>query len=412
MTKDSNLIFERYQIISEVLSSTGNHERFKKAYGLGWISADVAIERFNKVRDRMPNKDIFSYGSIDNLELALRKVETTPTKREEKRLNRFEGADKVYVNDKVIVISPKTYEASCLYGAHTKWCSASKKTRSHWDNFKDQGDILFYFIPKDKTQGKWAILMGSDTHMQGFDELDIAVDARMILNEFDVAVDVLDRFIKTAAPARTKDWIDKAIKTGLPAEDVVNYLISRGIFTPLAPGSALENLFLSNPFSAVVWRYAYGLTVNNKSLPRWYALEEAVTNEIERLINIGEPISAAASAPVEFERNLAIQDFFLLVGAKKSSIREYIYHYNINEEDSWPRLLALLLDKRSWQYGSLSAAGKYALSRADKWPAYEKIMDRVIKGGPPGYPQRNYAEAVYGRYRDSFYPEERVQTPF
>lgn len=411
MTKDSNLIFEQYQLVSEVLSSAANNERFKKAYGLGWVSADVAFERFNKVRDRMPNKDIFSYGSMDNLEMALRKVETTPTKREEKRLTRFEGADKVYVNDKVTVVSPKTYEASCLYGANTKWCSAMKTTRSHWDHFENQGDILFYFLPKDKTQTKAAILMNPDNCLHGFDVLDRPIYPENILNHFNVKLEVLNQFIKTAPAARTKDWIDKAIKNRLPTTDVVGYLLSREVFTPPAPGSALEKLLLTKPFDA--WRYAYALVENDKSLPRWYALEEATMQEIEWNRDEAEWRESKGSdrAPARKEIT-ALRDFFRSVGDRKSSIGRYIYHYNINEEDSWPRLLALLLNEKSWAYGSLAAAGKYALRRADKWPAYEEIMDRVIKGGPPAYPENNYAEVAYDNYRNSFYPEEREQIPF
>jgi len=410
MTKDSNLIFEKYQLISEVLSSAANNERFKKAYGLGWVSADVAFERFNKVRDRMPNKDIFSYGSMDNLEMALRKVETTPTKREEKRLTRFEGADRVYVNDKVTVISPKTYEASCLYGANTKWCSAMKTTRSHWDNFEDQGDILFYFLPKDKTQTKAAILINPNNDLHGFDVADRPVDPENILNQFDVKLEVLQQFIKTAPAARTKDWIDKAIKNRLPTADVVSYLSSREVFTPPAPGSALEKLLLTKPFD--VWGYAYDLVKNDKSLPRWYALEEATMKEIEWAQDEAEWREIKGDYEPAYKEIDALRSFFGRVGEKKSPISQYIYHYYINEEDSWPRLLALLLDEELWVYGSLSAAGKYALRRADKWPAYEQIMDRVIKGKGIGYPQSQWAEMAYDRYRDFFYPEERVQIPF
>ena len=410
MNRDTNLIFEQYQLISEILSSAANNERFKKAYGYGWVSADVAFERFNKVRDRMPNKDIFSYGSMDNLEMALRKVEITPTKREEKRLTRFEGADKVYVNDKVTVISPKTYEASCLYGANTKWCSAMKTTRSHWDNFEDQGDILFYFIPKDKTQTKAAILMNPDNRLHGFDVLDRPIDPENILNQFDVKLEVFDQFIKTAPAARTKDWIDKAIKNHLPTTDVVSYLLSREVFTPPAPGSALEKLLLTKPFDA--WRYAYALVENDMSLPRWYALEEATMKEIEWDRDEAERRERKGDYKSAHKEIKALRDFFQRVGDRKSSISQYIFHYNINEEDSWPRLLALLLNENSWEYGSLAAAGKYALRRADKWPAYEEIMDRVIKGGLLAYPENSYAEMAYDHYRNSFYHEEREQIPF
>ena len=429
MNRDTNLIFEQYQLISEILSSKANIERFKQAYGLGPTTAKVAFDRFNDVRDRLVNKNIFNYKSVDELEAALRNAEGASSKRTERRRIRqlrMADADKVYENDKVLVVSPLTYEASCDWGDATNWCSSLRSNRSYFDQFKADGDVLLYFIPKDKSVRKMALLASADSlpAMNGFDHQDKPVDPDVIVHQFGVNKKVLIKYVLETAAEREKAWMDDALKNNLPAEEIVSHLAKLNLTAPPDSGSALEKLILTDPLNSVVWAYAYDLVRRNKSLPRWYALEEAAMNELERLISFANKemeIDPTYDDTDDYGARHAlsgagavnrIEGFLNTVGNKHSSIRDYIYQFNINEEDSWPRLQALLLDDRLWEYGALEAAGKYAISRADKWPAYEKIMDRVVKGGPPRYPHNNYAEAVYERYRDSFYPEEREQIPF
>lgn len=55
--------------------------------------------------------------------------------------------EKVFENDRVLVVRPKTYEASCVYGAGTRWCTSSKSTSSHFENYTETG-FLYYFLTK------------------------------------------------------------------------------------------------------------------------------------------------------------------------------------------------------------------------------------------------------------------------
>ena len=55
--------------------------------------------------------------------------------------------EKVFENERILVIRPKTYEASCVYGAGTRWCTSSKSTSSHFENYTETGS-LYYFITK------------------------------------------------------------------------------------------------------------------------------------------------------------------------------------------------------------------------------------------------------------------------
>jgi len=56
----------------------------------------------------------------------------------------------LYENDRWLIISPKNYDASCKYGAGTKWCVSSKKTTSHYRDYTQIGKLVFVIDKKDK----------------------------------------------------------------------------------------------------------------------------------------------------------------------------------------------------------------------------------------------------------------------
>ena len=63
-----------------------------------------------------------------------------------------EGAEKVYEDDKWVIIVPHTMEAAQLYGKNTKWCTASKDKEKNM--FKRYNDIGPLFINIRKADGR------------------------------------------------------------------------------------------------------------------------------------------------------------------------------------------------------------------------------------------------------------------
>lgn len=62
------------------------------------------------------------------------------------------GVDKIYEDSRWLVVVPKTYEASCHYGAGTKWCTTSKNTDSYFKTYTTNG-VLFYILDKTRKAG-------------------------------------------------------------------------------------------------------------------------------------------------------------------------------------------------------------------------------------------------------------------
>jgi hypothetical protein len=94
-------------------------------------------------------KDINSYAYLGELERVVDELEQIATRKEKEKKAKKE-IDRIYEDDNWLIIKPKSYESSCYYGAGTKWCTASKQTPAHFENYSEKG-VLYYIIKKEKT---------------------------------------------------------------------------------------------------------------------------------------------------------------------------------------------------------------------------------------------------------------------
>ena len=102
-----------------------------------------ALSNFERHKGKLPpeQRDINQHESLSDVE---RVVEphlgtTTTSKRQQKKVIKSEGADLVHNDEKrgVTVHHIKTKQASCSYGAGTKWCTAGKKDNTFNRDNKD-----------------------------------------------------------------------------------------------------------------------------------------------------------------------------------------------------------------------------------------------------------------------------------
>lgn len=70
--------------------------------------------------------------------------------KKEKEKSAKKNSDIIYNDGDWLVVRAKTWEASCVYGAGTKWCTTSKQTDSHFKRETDR-NFLIYVINKRKT---------------------------------------------------------------------------------------------------------------------------------------------------------------------------------------------------------------------------------------------------------------------
>ena len=104
---------------------------------------------FDKYKSQLPQsaRNISKYESLPSLYDAIKQFfdDKPHTKGEMKRQIKS-GAEKVYEDERWLVVIPHTKEASCLYGANTQWCTAARENNA----FKEYNENGYLYINIDK----------------------------------------------------------------------------------------------------------------------------------------------------------------------------------------------------------------------------------------------------------------------
>jgi hypothetical protein len=81
------------------------------------------VDKFHRVQNRLEKKDINSYKTVDDLKSSVEKIGKS---KSEERNEVKSGAEKVYEDDRFLMLNIRTHEAVMLYGKGTKWCLTEK----------------------------------------------------------------------------------------------------------------------------------------------------------------------------------------------------------------------------------------------------------------------------------------------
>ena len=128
-------------------------ERLQELFMEDLYKVTEDLEKFHylkKTKKYKGQKDIGQIKSVDDLydnvkDYQVSKDEITKTKAERLR----DDVDKVYEDDKWLILVPKSKEASCHYGGgQTRWCTASKSS-NYYDHYAKQGPLYMMMYKED-----------------------------------------------------------------------------------------------------------------------------------------------------------------------------------------------------------------------------------------------------------------------
>lgn len=91
-------------------------------------------------------KDITQYENPEFIRTLMEIIDNKKTEREKERELKSQ-AERLYEDDDVLVIRPKSHAASCYYGANTKWCTTTAGNSGYFEKYIKSG-LLYYFIKK------------------------------------------------------------------------------------------------------------------------------------------------------------------------------------------------------------------------------------------------------------------------
>ncbi len=140
-------------------------------------------------------KDISQYENPEFIRTLMEIVDSKKTEREKERELKSQ-AERLYEDENVLVIRPKSYAASCYYGANTKWCTSGKGGSGYFEKYTKTG-ILYYFIKK-KENVKYALYRNTeDRQTEVYNAEDKEVTLNDLRDQFPNQNDLIDELIGT-----------------------------------------------------------------------------------------------------------------------------------------------------------------------------------------------------------------------
>ena len=108
---------------------------------------------FDRYKNRVQVRDVTQLHSMGELYQVVKPFmegDQAVSKSDEIRRTK-QGAEKVYEDNKWLVVVPHTKEAAILYGKNTEWCTAAEKSENMFDYYNNEGPL---YINIDKINNR------------------------------------------------------------------------------------------------------------------------------------------------------------------------------------------------------------------------------------------------------------------
>ena len=179
----------------------------------------ASLETFEKHKSKFKYPEFRKYNT--NIEDFFKEAQKIKTDVETKQIEKSakKEIDKIFENDTLLVIKPKSFTASCYYGSGTRWCTTMKGNPSYFNQYSSNGN-LYYLILKNVDRSNKFYKMAIHVPKNGkFDSDSIwydSTDERLTSREKE---SVLAHMPKDAYNAMVNDY-----KTSFPKEDVLDVI--------------------------------------------------------------------------------------------------------------------------------------------------------------------------------------------
>jgi hypothetical protein len=131
------------------------HEVFQNQGWLGLMSdnspAGKMIQRIHKTPKDINSYYDFKSGSNSVMLEIVRAASEKLTKAEIKRLE----SNVLLNNQDLLILIPKSYKASCYYGAGTRWCTTNKTSDTYYNRYTTNGTLIYVIDKKATMENDW-----------------------------------------------------------------------------------------------------------------------------------------------------------------------------------------------------------------------------------------------------------------
>jgi hypothetical protein len=288
------------KIINHIISTSPNPYQVLDNEGSEHLKH--ILHYFHENQQSFDKRDINQYKTF--VELA-NEVEKVKIKKKEKQAKK--EALTITNNSKHLIIVPKSYMASCTYGAGTKWCTTSKDSDRYYNEYTSAGDLIYVIrkgIPNDDRFYKIAFFVRHNGKLEIYDAPDKKVDVEVLLmyiteEEWDeIRMPIIDYLFNIGS---------EGVKGFLTTEEIKSYMESGDVNI-----FKLDNVTLMKTFQGEtdletlrnVYKYAqekgYDLyNIRPNLVYKNLSFEEVITLYNEFNINIFNVLSNISDSNVE-----------------------------------------------------------------------------------------------------------------
>lgn len=140
--------FELSEIINDVIDATKRFEAISKNGKLDAFIKSGKADQHQKDINSWADKPL--YLLID----FITRAEDIVTDTEKRKLAKS-SSEKIYEDERFTILTPHSYEASCYFGAGTKWC-ISGRSSVHYRNYVERGYEFIFVIDKNPNDPRYA----------------------------------------------------------------------------------------------------------------------------------------------------------------------------------------------------------------------------------------------------------------
>ena len=176
-----------------------------------------ALGSFLRFKQRLDKRDINQYTDINELEDAVEEFKDEGTKKEKRQQGEYhidsESYDVFAESARYVVVTPNTSQASCSFGAGTKWCTASLGSSQYFDEYHKDGP-LYIIRTKDANYDSDSIIATSDPlyqfHFESGQFMNVQ-DRPIALDERDRTGLVINAELYSIFKEKFGDYVEKCI---------------------------------------------------------------------------------------------------------------------------------------------------------------------------------------------------------
>tara|TARA_R110002020_G_scaffold113236_2_gene260254 strand:- start:2036 stop:3205 length:1170 start_codon:yes stop_codon:yes gene_type:complete len=187
---------------AEELYSKGDYEGVHKLvveYECGEERIYREFKEWSSYRNQMPTSDIFQYKNKIEYNRALSVAKEKSFTKRLKKASAGEDFDKIWENDDMLVVVPKSHVGACKFGQGTRWCTASKNN-NYFDSYYKSG-ILYRILQKNDNYKK---LLSDFAYIRDIDNLSkVSVN----LNRKNGSMSMVDKTDNAYRHERTEEFL-------------------------------------------------------------------------------------------------------------------------------------------------------------------------------------------------------------